>query len=109
MSQAVSVSADHFVGEVLEFPGVVLVDFWGPGCGPCRMLAPILDQLAAENDPKKVKIVKVDVYESSEVANHYGITSLPTLLFFKNGEVVEQLLGMQSKARIQSTIDENIA
>lgn len=107
MSQAIAINADNFVSEVLEYPGVVLVDFWGPGCGPCRMLAPILDQVAAENEGK-VKVVKVDVYESSDVANHYGISSIPTLLLFKNGNVMEQFFGVQSKARIQSALDETL-
>ena len=106
MGQTIAVNANNFVSEVLEFPGIVLVDFWGPGCGPCRMLAPILDQLAAEELPN-VKIVKVDIYDSPEVANHYGISSIPTIIVFKNGNIVEQMLGLQSKAKLLSIIEEN--
>ena len=106
MGQAISVNAENFVSEVLEYPGLVLVDFWGVGCGPCRMLAPIMDQLAAQDFPN-VKIVKVDIYESDEVANHYGISSIPTILVFKNGDVVDQLMGLQSKAKLESVIQEN--
>ena len=108
MSQAKPVTGENFVPEVLEQPGLVLVDFWGVGCGPCRMMAPTIDALAAENEGK-VKVVKVDVSEADEVANHYGITAIPTFLLFKNGNVVEQFMGVVQKPKLQAAIDENLA
>ena len=81
--------------------GVALVDFWAPWCGPCRMLAPVIDELANEFDGK-AKICKVNTDEESELSAQFGIRSIPTLIFLKNGEVADQLIGAQSK---QSIID----
>lgn len=107
MGKALQVNSDNFVSEVLEFPGIVIVDFWGPGCAPCRALAPVLDAVAEANEGT-AKVVKVDIAESDDVANHYGITTIPTILVFKNGDLVEQLMGVQSKAKLQSVIEENM-
>ena len=108
MSQAKAVTGVTFVPEVMEHPGLVLVDFWGPGCGPCRMIAPTIDALAAEYDGR-VKVVKVDVSQADEVANHFSITAIPTLMFFKNGTVVEQIVGMAQKPKLVAIIEENLA
>ncbi len=107
MGKAILVNADNFVSEVLEFSGVVLVDFWGPGCAPCRAFAPVVDAIAEANEGT-AKVVKVDIAESDEVANHYGITTIPTILVFKNGDLIEQFMGVQSKSKLQSVIDENV-
>lgn len=107
MGKALQINSDNFVSEVLEFPGVVLVDFWGPGCAPCRALAPALDAIAEAN-ADTAKVVKVDISESDEVATHYGITTIPTILVFKNGDLIDQLMGVQSKAKLQAVIDENL-
>ena len=107
MGNAISVQSGNFVGEVLEYPGVVLVDFWGPGCAPCRALAPILDKLAVEFDGR-AKIVKCNIAEAADVATHYGVTTLPTLFVFKNAEIVEQFMGVQSRAKLQAVIEENL-
>lgn len=106
MGKALQVNSDNFVKEVLEYAGIVLVDFWGPGCAPCRALAPVLDAVAAANEGR-AKVVKVDIAESDDVANHYGITTIPTILVFKNGDLIEQFMGVQSKTKLQSVIDEN--
>jgi len=106
MGKALQVNAENFVKEVLEFPSVVLVDFWGPGCAPCRALGPVLDFIAEANEGR-AKVVKVNIAESDEVANHYGITTIPTILAFKNGDLIEQFMGVQSKSKLQSIIDEN--
>lgn len=93
-----------FEAEVLQSRQPVLVDFWSPTCGPCRRLAPIVDELAEDN-AGKVKIAKVDVDECRMVAMQYGIQALPTLLVFKDGEVQERIPGVPAKTRIQESLD----
>lgn len=93
---ALEVNTNEFKKEVLEADQPVLVDFWAPWCGPCRMQAPILDDFAKENSA--VKIVKVNVDDNPELAAHFNIMSIPSLLVFKNGVKVNQAVGLQSKA-----------
>jgi thioredoxin 1 len=91
-----SVSALDFDSEVVKADKLVLVDFWAEWCGPCKMIAPLLDEVARELGDK-VKIVKVDVDQEPQLQQQYGIVSIPTLLFFKGGEVREQVVGTTSK------------
>lgn len=98
------ITKDNFNSEILESDKTVLIDFWAPWCGPCRMLAPVIDELAEEFDGK-AKICKVNTDEVQDLAVEYGVRSIPTLLFFKDGEIKETLIGAQSKAAIADKIN----
>ncbi|HEM2866005.1 thioredoxin [Streptococcus suis] len=92
--------------EVETQEGVVLVDFWAPWCGPCRMQAPILEQLAGEMDEDELRIFKMDVDENPNTARQFGIMSIPTLLFKKDGQVVKQVAGVHTKDQIKAILAE---
>ena len=101
MSQAVAITDANFEQEIEKHDGVAVVDFWAEWCGPCRMIAPILDQLASEYQGK-VKVAKLDVDANARTATRFNVRSIPMLLFFKNGEVVDQIVGAQPKSSIES-------
>ncbi|WP_066871384.1 thioredoxin [Clostridium mediterraneense] len=95
-----------FEKEVLESKGTVLVDFWANWCEPCKLTSPILDEL--RNELKEVKFVKVDINEESDVLDDYNVTSIPTLMLFKDGELKERLVGFRKKDDLRSTIEKYI-
>jgi thioredoxin 1 len=105
MSNVPELNDQNFDAEVLQATGLVLVDFWAPGCGPCRMIAPMIEELAKEN-ADSMKVAKINIYDSPDAATNYGISSIPTLMLFKNGEVVDRLVGAQPKRRLQDAIEQ---
>jgi thioredoxin 1 len=104
---ALEVTDATFKEVVLESDKPVMVDFWAAWCGPCRMVAPIMDQLTAEYEGKAT-IVKVDVDSNQEFAANYGVRNIPTVLVFKNGEVVEKQVGVAPKATYAQKIDAHL-
>jgi len=96
-----------FKKDVLDSDLPVVVDFWAPWCGPCKMLAPILDELAKEYDGK-VKVGKINIDENPKTATHYGVMSIPTVMFFKNGKISGQIVGAVSKQEFKKKIEANL-
>lgn len=104
MSKALKFTDDSFEEEVLNSDMPVLVDFWAEWCGPCRMVGPVVEELAGEYEGK-AKIGKVDVDNNPEISTKYGIRSIPSLLIFKNGEVVDQIVGAVPKAQLKKQLE----
>jgi thioredoxin 1 len=100
----VTLTQANFTTEVLQASDAILVDFWAEWCGPCKMLGPILDELAEEYTGR-VRIGKVNIDEFQDLAAQYGIRSIPTLLLFKKGQVAEQLVGLRSKRDLKASFD----
>ena len=103
----VTVTDDNFENEILQSEQPVLVDFWAPWCGPCRMVAPVLDQLADEMDGK-VRIAKLNVDESQQIAYKYQVSSIPTFILFKGGRMADRTMGAMPKAGFESFINRNL-
>ncbi len=108
MAVAIEVTDDNFESEVLRAEVPVLVDFWAPWCGPCQMIAPILESLA-EKYTGKVKVAKVNLDEHPMLASEYGVRSIPAVFIFSGGEVVERAIGVQTEDYLAALIDQVLA
>jgi|SRR5580698_2383203 thioredoxin 1 len=108
MSKAVQVSDTDFEKEIEQHSGLAVVDFWAAWCGPCRMIAPILDQLAEEYG-EKAKVAKLDVDANQRTASRFGVRSIPTVLFFKDGKLVDQVIGAVPKAQLDGKFKQHAA
>jgi len=100
----VNINDDAFQSEVLEATLPVLVDFWAPWCGPCKMLGPVIEELEKEFSGR-VKFVKMNIDDNSRTPTKYGIMSIPTLIFFRNGRVMEQVVGALGKSELKRKIE----
>lgn len=104
MKPTIEINETNFETEVLKSPRPVLVDFWAEWCGPCKMLAPVLDEIATEQNGR-VKVAKVNIDQHPTLAARFGIQSIPTLLYFANGEVRNQTIGVAGKRAITSKLE----
>jgi thioredoxin 1 len=104
MSATAQVTDSTFKQEVLDSPVPVLVDFWAPWCGPCRMVAPVVDEISAQYEGQ-LKVVKVNTDENPNVASQYGIRSIPTLMIFKGGQKVDMVVGAVPKTTLANTLE----
>lgn len=108
MANAVDVTEATFEQEIGRHEGLAVVDFWAPWCGPCRMVGPVLDELAKEYHGK-AKVVKVNVDQNQSLAHRFGVRSIPLILFFKNGKVVDQVLGAVHKSHLATKFQQHAA
>jgi thioredoxin 1 len=107
MADLTNVSDDSFQAEVLENEQPVLVDFWAPWCGPCRVVAPVLEEIA--NERQDLRIVKLNVDDNQQTAAQYGVMSIPTMILFKNGQPAKTIIGAYPKKRLEAELEPVLA
>ena len=100
----INANKENFKSEVLDFDGKVLVDFWAPWCGPCQMLGPVIEEIGTELS-SKVKVVKINVDEESELAAQYNVSAIPTVLLFNKGQIMETFIGFKQKEDYVSAVN----
>lgn len=105
MAEVAAVGSGNFESEVVNSEQAVVVDFWAEWCQPCKMLTPVLDKIA-ENYSGRLKVVKCNVDENQDIAAKYGVMSIPNLIFFKDGQIVNQAVGYMNEAQLSSKVDE---
>lgn len=108
MGNVAAVETASWEDEVTKAEGLVMVDFWAVWCGPCQTVAPIVDELATEYDGR-LKVLKMNTDENPEIATKFQVMSIPSLIFFKNGQQIDKLVGAQSKQKFKDTIDRLLA
>ena len=108
MADLTNVSDDNFQAEVLENEQPVLVDFWAPWCGPCRVVAPVLEEIAAEQSDK-LRVVKLNVDENQRTAAQFGVMSIPTMILFKNGQPAKTIVGAYPKRKLEAELEPALA
>lgn len=106
---AMMLTQDNFDSEVLKSPVPVLVDFWAPWCQPCRMIAPAVEELSKEFEGKRAKVAKLNVDDNGALAARYGVMSIPTLMIFKGGQPVDQMVGLQTKDKLKERLEKAMA
>jgi thioredoxin 1 len=107
MATPVNVTDETYQSEVIDASTPVLVDFWAPWCGPCRMVGPILEEIAAENETR-IKIAKVNVDEQQKYASQLGVFNIPTMVLYKNGQPVDKIIGAMPKQQLWSRLEKNL-
>jgi thioredoxin 1 len=107
-SKVREVTDDNFAEEIVGAEGLAIVDFWAAWCGPCRIVAPVVEELAEEYSEKGLRVGKLDVDANQATASRYGIRSIPTILFFKGGEMVDRVIGAVPKPHLEQKIQEHL-
>ena len=107
MADITAVTDNNFQAEVIESDTPVLVDFWAPWCGPCRVVAPVLEEIASERDD--VRIVKLNVDENQQTAAQYEVLSIPTMILFRNGQVATKVIGAMPRKRLEAQLEPALA
>jgi len=103
-----TVTDQNFTDQIVDAEGLAIVDFWATWCGPCRMVAPIVEQLANEYEEKGLLVGKLDVDQNPETASRYGIRSIPTILFFKQGELIDRVVGAVPKPQLELKVKQHL-